>query len=120
MFEDKERDGLISELFNWYASSYLPVYAPESPKLTADIPRTCAQSLLSHVSATTWCQSAHKKPGSPERKERCARLTTDVAGKAAQLLNEHLDGMRFVSTPPAAAGQCLECHGSGKDASGGL
>jgi hypothetical protein len=116
MFEGKVRDGLISELFNWYASTLLPTYAPAKPKLPAEILTTRADSLLCHLSATIWCEAAEKKPSSPERAERCARLAADVAGKAAQLLNQRLEGATFAPAPLNSASLCLECHGKGKDA----
>ena len=50
-----------------------------------------------------------------ERKERCARLTAEIARKAIVMLNE-LDAGTFAATYalPADAVECLDCHGDSK------
>jgi hypothetical protein len=52
---------------------------------------------------------------SPERKERCARPSGDVAAQAVMLLNESSRGaFRTVHGAPASVSDCLSCHGGGK------
>jgi hypothetical protein len=58
-----------------------------------------------------WCTESFFKATSPERKERCARLTGDVAARAVELLNQVADGQfqaRFV--PVSAVEGCMTCH----------
>jgi len=68
-------------------------------------------SILCHVSVTEWCKAAATVQSSADRKERCARLTGDVAAYAAKILNDEFAGT-FTATyvPPAAIATCNSCH----------
>jgi hypothetical protein len=57
------------------------------------------------------CTDALYKASSPERAERCARLTGDTVARAVELLNDSKDG-RFRATyaPPSEVSSCLSCH----------
>ncbi|MCK7527975.1 MAG: C-GCAxxG-C-C family protein [Ignavibacteriales bacterium] len=78
-----------------------------------DLPQNISGSPLCHTSVTEWCIVSGKKVSDVERKERCARITGDVAAKCAEILNAFFAGS-FVSTyvDPAAVTACLSCHGS--------
>jgi hypothetical protein len=68
------------------------------------------------LSVTEWCIHADKKVSDAERKERCARVTGDVAAKTVELLNAYFAGT-FTSTyvDPSTLTACLGCHGGALD-----
>lgn len=110
---------ILNELFQWYSNSPLPVFEPDKPRAEVRI-QSVSESPLCHISVGKWLKSAGKALKSPEQKERCARLSADVAMRTAMLLNEWKDG-RFnpaLKTPldlhaiPTQQ-NCNECH-SGK------
>ena len=107
-----QREQLIAQLFAWYESTELPSYQPEEASPVTDIPRSVADSVLCHVSLGKWCHVAGKKVGSPEMKERCRRLTAEVAAKTVELLNAHLQEPCTFSGPAPAVKACLSCHGN--------
>lgn len=109
--QDKDRQhNLIAALFSWYETTELPRYEPKAAEESSAVPRTIAGSVLCHISAGNWCKASGNESGSHERKERCRRLTADVAAKTVELLNAHL------SEPCKFAGlrtdvkSCLSCH----------
>ncbi|HZW04156.1 MAG TPA: C-GCAxxG-C-C family (seleno)protein [Anaerolineaceae bacterium] len=121
----KEASPIISELVGWYTTTALPT--KEANDLAAngeyvaemvfagELPQSEAHSMLCHASVTNWCQAAQLGSGSPEVKERCGRLTGDVAAKAVEMLNAKLAG----SFAPAFAqdettATCLGCHAPGE------
>jgi hypothetical protein len=78
------------------------------------LPQNISGSILCHASVTEWCNAASYTQDSLQRKERCARVTGDVAAFAAQILNEELAGTftpHYV--PPATIAACMTCHGVG-------
>ncbi len=85
---------LINELTLWYAE-----------ELGSGSP-------LCHVSVTEWAKKNGVKVESQERKDRCARLTGEVAKKTALLLNAQSDAQfQPVVGPRASTVGCLSCHG---------
>lgn len=113
---------LISELWGWYTQAELPT---EQANLVAtsgqylvhnydqELPRNISGSTLCHASVTEWCLLAGKKVSDLERKERCARLTGDVAAKTVEILNAFFAGSFTPSyVDPATVTACLSCHGS--------
>ncbi len=86
--EKEPRDRLIAELFSWYEATELPTYHPKDAKDSSPFPRSVARSVLCHVSLGRWCAASGNKIGSPEMKERCRRLTAEVAAKTVELLNQ--------------------------------
>ncbi len=114
-------DGMLmgSELLQYYASTAMPTYTPKEPKVKADLPKTVADSPLCHVSVGKWMKAANKELASPERKDRCARLTASMAFQLVSLLNEWKDGKYRTKGVIPAKGygiqsqhNCNECHGS--------
>ncbi len=114
-------DGMLmgSELMQYYASTAMPTYTPKEPKIKAEIPKTVADSPLCHVSVGKWMKAANKALASPERKDRCARLTASMAYQAVTLLNEWKDGKYKTKGIIPASGygiqsqhNCTDCHGS--------
>lgn len=108
---------IINELLQWYSDAKLPLYVPAQPRAEVAV-QTISASPLCHISVGKWCKAANKGLGSPERKERCARITADVAMKTVSMLNDWKDG-KFTSSlklPSAMYGitaqhNCTECHG---------
>ncbi len=112
-------DGMLmgSELMQHYATTAMPTYAPKAPRVEAEIPKTVADSPLCHVSVGKWMKAANKALGSPERRDRCARLTASMAAQTVTLLNVWKDGKyRTKGVVPAkqygiqAQHDCFDCH----------
>jgi hypothetical protein len=113
---------LISELFGWYTQAELPtdqanLVAAEGRYLVhnfdGELPQNVSGSPLCHASVTEWCIAANKKVSDAERKERCARVTGDVAAKTVEILNAWLaQSFTPVYSDPATVTACLSCHGS--------
>jgi hypothetical protein len=115
-------NAIISELFGWYTEVQFPSdisndYAVQHAFLVNrnDKPllQTVSTSTLCHASVSTWCTDAGVKASAPERAERCARLTGDVAARAVELLNNFVDGQfRPVFVPSKSVTGCMSCHSS--------
>lgn len=70
-------------------------------------------SPLCHISVTEWSKDNGVTVESQERKDRCARLTGEVAKKAVLLMNAQLEGTfspAFPGTHPDSD-SCISCHG---------
>jgi len=107
------RDAMIQELCTYYEQTELPKYKPKNDEFL-QIETTTAESVLCHVSSGRWRMKADVKISSPKRKDRCRRLTADIAAKTAELLNRyHADNTcTFVPlTQPTAT--CFDCHSPG-------
>lgn len=118
---------LVSELLGWYSITPFPSeqsnryavnheFLVKEYKSDKELPQSVSNSPLCHVSVTEWCRNAEIASGSPERAERCGRLTGDVAAYAAELLNAHFDG----TFAPAFQGfedsaTCASCHSVGPE-----
>lgn len=120
--EKSVADQLVHELNGWYTQTRFPsatsnTYATSHQFNHNDydmelVQNTCG-SPLCHVSVTDWCVTSGIGVKDKQRKERCARLTGDVAAKTVELLNAHFSET-FTSTyvPPESIASCLACHGS--------
>lgn len=75
---------LVGEIFNWYKGQNFPVYQPAQLGLT----QTVAESELCKDSVGKFMEAQGVAYGDPERKERCAGVTADVARRVVELLNE--------------------------------
>lgn len=106
----KDYSALINDLFFWYTKTAFPVYKPAQPKVNISA-TSVSDSPLCHVSVTLWCEVAKAKSESPERAERCARLTADVAAQAVQMLNDYTDS-KFKATYVVnqSVQACGACH----------
>ncbi len=108
-----------SEMLQWYSDAELPTFNPKEPKVKVEMPRTVSNSPLCHISVGKWMKAADKSLGSPERRDRCARVTGSVAYHLVELLNDWKDGKyQTKGTIPSksygitAQSNCTECHGS--------
>ncbi len=110
--QDKQRcENLISQLFTWYETAELPTYSPEAENDSLAIPKSSSGSVLCHVSVGKWCEVSGDAADAPERKERCGRLTADVAVKVVELLNANLCEPCKFSGLSAEVQSCTSCHG---------
>ncbi|MCW4048925.1 MAG: C-GCAxxG-C-C family protein [Candidatus Bathyarchaeota archaeon] len=103
----------VNELVGEYTETAYPTWKPAvAVKTDEDLPTSEAGSPLCHVSVTKWCEASGFGSGSIERKERCGRLTAEVAGRAAEMLNAVTDG-NFVPVFQDAVSvtTCNGCHG---------
>jgi hypothetical protein len=115
-------DMLINELCGWYTQELLPTetsnnYAVDgtftATKSDEVLTQNACGSVLCHVSVSKWCDASGVAVGDAKRKERCARLSGDVAAKAAELLNAHYgSGFTAAYVAPENIAACVACHGS--------
>jgi len=112
----KDYKPLVHELTGWYTQAPMPLYKPSNPRVEIPEITTVAGTTLCHTSVTHWCKVTGFASGSKERSERCARLTAQVAAKAAELLNKYHAG-EFTPefTLPAEVEGCRTCHHKGKN-----
>lgn len=109
-----------ADALQWYSETALPSYTPKEPKVKAAIIQTTSDSPLCHVSVGKWMKASGYAIGSPERRDRCARVTASVAYHLVQDLNAWKDGTfkpkatwKAVSNVGITAQQnCTECHGA--------
>lgn len=102
---------LTNQVFLWYEQTELPIYVPVRPKLTLEMPKSLARSILCHPSVGAWCKVSGYPVGGKEHMERCARLTADTARQTVLVLNEGLSG--GLSRPRIGDEQvegCNACH----------
>ncbi len=123
------RKKLVTELLRWYEGFAFPAYVPttnvdptgKTLKFEGDtganpaVATVIPHSHLCHVSVSTWChQNGDVDANGADKKSRCARLTADVAGKAAALVNAYLAsaayGARTAPNAAALQGNCMVCH----------
>jgi hypothetical protein len=112
----KEGEKITNDVINWYATTELPIFKPAKPRATfKNINKS--DSPLCHVSVGRWMEKEGVKFSSPLRKDRCARLSADVAMKTAMLLNDWADG-KYKATHGSqvkahelpAQSNCDDCH----------
>jgi len=86
-----------------------------------EIPSTTSESVLCHISSGTWSETTGLDITGPSRKERCRRLSADVATKTTEILNAYFSGGRDFSmmyrevrtkvhASQAAKMACATCH----------
>ncbi len=107
------QDRMITDIFQWYEKESLPVFTPASPNYDFTPPKSVPRSVLCHASNTNWCNDSGYKVSSKERKERCRRLTADVAQRVATVLNKiHKNEYIANIYTDEASASCLACHGN--------
>ncbi|OHD21895.1 MAG: hypothetical protein A2Y38_05410 [Spirochaetes bacterium GWB1_59_5] len=120
---DADVNKLVSELLGWYSTNSFPSVeanqmgvaggftktAKAYPKI--ELIQTVSESPLCHASNATWIAASGIPLGDDRRKERCARLTADVAAKTVAMLNDYKAGT-FVATFKVSeeTETCLGCH----------
>jgi len=108
---------IINDVIAWYAGTELPKYKPANPKSSITNVNQ-SDSPLCHISVGKWMKKEGVAFFSPGRKERCARLSADVAMKTASLLNDWADGKyspvhgsNVKDNGITTQENCMECHG---------
>ncbi len=114
---NKEVFPLVDELFSWACDFEFPQYMPpvgKAGKAEGKLPAASCGSVLCHVSVSTWCAHSKYRAESPQRSERCGRLSADVAAKVVEILNAYHAG-KFVPGKYAdnSVEDCMTCHGKG-------
>ena len=113
-------EAIINDVIAYYANSELPIYKPANPK-TMITQVSKSDTPLCHVSVGRWMKKEGVKFFSPERVERCARLSADIAMYTTKLLNEWKDGTYKPRNEPLAMvldngitsqNNCTDCHGN--------
>lgn len=108
-----------ADMMLWYSDTPLPTFVPGTPKQPVEIVKTISKSPLCHVSVGKWMSETGFSIGSPERKDRCARITASVAYRLVEDLNAWKDG-KYEAKSKWAPGKefgipgqpnCTECHG---------
>lgn len=107
------QDALAAELFHLYETTPLPVFKPNEPALDFIPATSVAKSSLCHTSTTRWGQAAGLRIDSKERKERCRRLTADIAAQTVTILNSYHENT-FVTNAHdnETVRTCMTCHGN--------
>jgi len=117
------RGAMMTDLMRWYETFAFPAYSPAAlnageTALTLDFSAGNLVNLqvppgshLCHASVSTWCSEKAVSASGGDKKARCARLTADVAGKVAEMLNAYLTSQAYTANPidPGSA-SCLTCH----------
>jgi len=103
-------DAMIQELCLYYEQTELPVYKPKDDMfLTMETVKP--ESVLCHISSGRWRAVAGVTIASPRRKDRCRRLTADIAAKTAELLNRyHTDNACTFAPLTQPTATCFDCH----------
>lgn len=116
---------LCDELLKWFTQTPLPSeqsneYAKNHQffdELKVDQPLVAVKptSPLCHVTVTKWCEESGYPSKCPERSERCARMTGDVAAHAVAMLNEYVAGKyEYKYDYSGDTNTCRACHSYGK------
>lgn len=106
------QDQMITDLFQWYEKEPLPEFRPQKANFDFSPPTAVSNSVLCHASNTNWSKQSGYKVSSKERKERCRRLTADVAKKVTAALNEiHTDAYIAGFHSNETVSTCVACHG---------
>ncbi len=108
-----KHDIIGNELIGWYTQFPFPSDKHEAychfPKQVT----TVAGSPLCHVSVSKWADKAGARINEAQKKDRCAKVTGDTAARAAELLNQALEGkITLAYKVPEEFSHCMACHQS--------
>lgn len=112
----KDANGVVGELNGYYTTSPIPTDKHETYAAIKGQKSTVCKTINCHDSVAMWLDatgfSLKDAAGVAQRDERCAKLTGDVAAKAAELLNAKVIDKTFAAAFKAPAGNatCLTCH----------
>lgn len=112
----KNGEAILNDVIAWYAETNLPIFEPAKPKASIKN-KSISHSPLCHVSVNSWMKKEGVKFFSPQRKDRCARLSADVAVKTVKLLNAWADGKyvpvhgsQVKTHKTTTQNNCGDCH----------
>lgn len=108
---------ILNDVIAWYTETKLPIFSPAAPRAQI-VNVNASDSPLCHISVGKWMKKEGVAFNSPERRDRCARLSADVAMKTVALLNDWADG-KYTPTHGSNVKDhgittqlnCTECHG---------
>ncbi|MBW6536175.1 MAG: C-GCAxxG-C-C family protein [Mariniphaga sp.] len=107
------QDRMITDLFQWYEKEPLPKFSPAKPSVDHAPVKSISNSVLCHASNTNWCKESGFHVNSNERKERCRRLTGDMAQKVTASLNDIFTNTYVTNTHSNEdVNTCVACHGT--------
>jgi hypothetical protein len=110
--EKKTQDSLIVGLLRWYEKTKLPEFIPQIPILDFTPAASCSNSTLCHASTTNWGKVSGYSMISDQRKERCRRLTGDVAAQITIVLNDYSKNTYLTNGHSnETVRKCMTCHG---------
>jgi len=114
-------EAIINDVIAFYASESLPQYKPAAGQAKYEIKnQSVSDTPICHISVGKWMKKEDVGFFTTERKERCARLSADIAMYTAKLLNEWVAGTYKPRNEPLAyaldnqitsQGNCGDCHG---------
>ncbi len=120
------RAAMMTDLMRWYERTAFPAYTPTAVNaaetgLTKDFSagnlvtlQVTPGSHLCHASVSGWCTAVGVSASGNDKKARCARLTADVAGKVAEMINAYLADHAYTAAALDATSQtCVGCHTAG-------
>ncbi len=117
----KDRDAMVMELFRWYELTAFPNYLPPADIKAGKagvLPKSVSDSVLCHISVSKWCEASGFAADSPERSERCSRVTADVSAKVVEIMNAKIN-KTFTGTLSISKEQAKctvpGCHGNKAD-----
>ena len=107
------QDALAAELFSLYENTPLPAFIPRNPAMDYTPPTSVSKSALCHISNTEWVKVTDLRIDSKERKERCRRLTSDIASNIVIILNRyHKNAFITNQFDDKPVRTCMTCHGN--------
>lgn len=122
----KTGEQIANEVMDYYSETELPTYIPDHPKAELKA-KSISHTPVCHISVGRWMKAEGIAEGkgpegsgflSPEQMERCARLSSNMAMRTVEFLNDWADGkFKAVHTAPVMTNQipsqnnCTDCHG---------
>jgi hypothetical protein len=112
------RRQMANQLMAWYEKTNLPTWKPAKvipDGVKKNLPKSKSFSPLCHVSVQRWVVKSGFEPFSPQRSDRCGRISASVAKFVAIQLNEALvkGNLKNRKEISKAAQLCTGCHGKG-------
>lgn len=118
------RAKMMTELMRWYEGYNFPHYVPAAVDTretgtTKDFSASNIATLqvvpgsqLCHASVSKWCAANGVSAKGADKIARCSRLTADVAGKVAEILNTYLSTGDYAGglALDATSQSCTGCH----------
>jgi hypothetical protein len=116
-----QAENIVNDLMFWYSENNLPIYKPARVIKAAIANRSVSGTPMCHISVGKWMKKEGVGFFTPQRMDRCARLSADIAMHTARLLNALAEG-KYVPSHKALANvkqfgitaqlNCTDCHGS--------
>lgn len=117
------RTAMLTDLMRWYEGTAFPMYVPAAndsteANVTLDFSaaniahlQVVPRSHLCHSSVSSWCAARGVAANGGDKLARCSRLTADVAGKVATMINAYLaSGTYAAGALDATSSSCMGCH----------